>query len=90
MARQSNSKLRRFSNVLNIVGCGIEAYNAYAHNSKNRNLSRIGLVINVTGGILDFYTALQSGRFFTKIFSFANLVTVFATSYKRFKALKSN
>lgn len=89
MAKQPKSKLRRLSNTLNIVGYGIEAYNAYAYDSKNRKLSSIGLAINVTGGILDFYTVLKSGRFLTKVFSFANLATVVATSYNRFKSLKS-
>lgn len=89
MAKQPKSKIRRLANVLNIVGYGIEVYNAYAYDSKNRKLSKMGLAINVTGGVLDFYTSLKSGRFLTKVFSFVNLATVLASSYNRFKSLKS-
>lgn len=89
MTRQPKSKLRRLSNVLNTVGFGIEIYNTYIARSKSRKLSQVGLAINVVGGILDFYTALKSGRFLTKVFSFSNLIAVFATSYNRFKDLRS-
>lgn len=89
MAKQPKSKLRRLSNALNVAGYGIEIANAYLYDSKNRKLSRIGLAVNITGGILDFYTAIKSERFLTKVFSFVNLVTLFATSYNRFKTLKS-
>ncbi|NAM82123.1 hypothetical protein CD149_08125 [Staphylococcus condimenti] len=88
MAKQPKSNLRRLSNVLNVVGFGIEIYNNVSH-TKSRKLSQVGLAINVVGGILDFYTALKSGRFLTKVFSFSNLIAVFATSYNRFKALRT-